>query len=237
VLSLQIISTQLLPPPLTSGYYVSKSKLINDESVEPDKEEKEEEKRGRDSPIFRNDKYAWNGGLYPSMGSFTLTKDQPTVRVTSSSNAVRISRLSVNTGSSVLGKIYFSDQAHVQQALYIDNLFLDSDSFLEFDIGHNLSVEGVYVFTRHDYSYILNRVGFFDPKDGIRYKAVSRYWSDGTYCISLNPYENWHPPMVPEPTTYGAGLMGMGLVAVGYRSYLRRRQAARINGVIRLSHF
>jgi len=140
----------------------------------------------------------------------------------SGDTGVRIPNLSVNTGGSILANVYFSEYAYVQQALYIDSLFIDSSSFLQFDIGWNLSSAGVYIFTRDDYSHIINRIGFFDPKTGARYKAISKYWGDDTYCISMNEYESWQPPMVPEPSTYGAGLMGMGLAVACCRSRLRR---------------
>jgi len=232
VLSLQTISTQSPPP---TGYYVSKFKLINDETVEPDKEEKEEEKKGRDSPVFRNDKYDFDPSGLPSLGNISLTKNKPSVRLTNDV-AVRIPTLRVDTGSSELAVVSFGESQHGDQGLYIDNLIISFSSYLEFDVSKATLPSNSYVFTRADFSSITHRIGFLFP-DGRRWTAKSSYWGEGWYRISVDKQKQWHPPMVPEPTTYGAGLMGMGLAVVGYRFYLRRRQAGRINRVIRLSHF
>jgi len=126
---------------------------------------------------------------------------------------VRISTLSVYTGKTVLATVDFGD-AYGDKGLYIDDLFMSYGSFLEFDLSKSATC---YVFTRYDYSSIINQIGFFDPKLGIRYGAIVQNWGNGTYCITMNEYEKWHPPMVPEPTTYGAGVMAAAVMAVRLR--------------------
>jgi len=58
---------------------------------------------------------------------------------------------------------------------------------------------------------------------GLQVKGVAALRGAGVYCISADKYKEWQPPMVPEPSTYGAGLMGMGLAVTGYRFRFRRR--------------
>jgi len=216
-----------IPPPPPSGNYLNRDRLIDFESLGSDEDEKEE---CSDSLPYGNGKYGWDMDKIRSMGYVTLTKEQPSFQLTDDT-AVRIPNLSVDTGKSVLATIYFGN-AYSQQAVYIDSLAIGYDSFLEFDITALGNAAGAYIFTRSDYSFIIDQIGFYDPFLGGRYGAVSTYWGNGVYCIAMNEFKKWSPPMVPEPTTYGAGLMGLGVAVACYRSRLCRRKAARINGVI-----
>jgi len=170
------------------------------------------------------------------MGHVRLRKENPSVRLTNDVG-VKFESLYVDTGPSVLATVSFGETG-TDQGLYLDELYLSTSSYLEFDLSRATIPSHCYVFVPTDYSHMLNRIGFRDP-DGSRYSAKIVYESWGGYRITPNEFREWYPPMVPEPSAYGAGLMGLGVAVACYRSHfrLRRRQAGRINRVIRLSHF
>jgi len=126
-----------------------------------------------------------------------------------------------------LATVYFGEP-HADQGLYIDNLTVSPTSFLEFNLG-SVPYTGAYVFTRVDYSSILYRIGFFDRTLGRR-AAKSQYWGQGWYRISVDKPREWNPPMVPEPSAYGAALLGVGLGAI----CLKRRKMMKGRAVERL---
>jgi len=138
-------------------------------------------------------------------------------------NAVRITELRVNTRSDALATIRFHN-ARVDQLLYIDNIWMSSDSFLEFDASSFYSFAQAYVLTRIDDSSIIDRIGFYHKALGRR-GAKFEYWGDSWFRISMDETKEWNPPMVPEPSTYGAifGALGGLLVAVRKRMGNRKR--------------
>jgi len=111
-----------------------------------------------------------------------------------------------------LATVYFSSGVR-EQVLYIDSMWVSSDSFLEFDTRGVGSPVGAYVYTGVDPRYFIDRIGFYD-KALVRYGANFKYRENGLYQIYMDKARDWNPPMVPEPSAYGAALLGMGLGAV-----------------------
>jgi|GEM_PF-998342 len=174
-------------------------------------------------PSSSKDNYNWWGGAdLPDWGPIQLTRQRPSRRLTDGGVAARISTLSVETGKSVLGTISVGP-THLDRGLYIDDLYISYDSYLEFDISE---APVAYIFTKYDYSSIVHRIGFWAPRYGGRRSAKVTYWGNGVYCIGIDKYREWTPPMVPEPTTYGVGLMGLGVAVACCHPRLRRRREA-----------
>jgi len=129
-----------------------------------------------------------------------------------SDGGVRTYNLDVNVGRNVLVTVYFGNSIAGQE-LYIDNLRIGGDSFLEFDSSRAALNIGNYVYTRTYPKLIIDQIGFYDIKLGRR-AAKSEYMEDGWYRISMDETREWNPPPVPEPSAYGAALLGLGLGAV-----------------------
>jgi len=218
-----IIVVRNSPPPSPCGYSVEEKRSKN---IFSSHSSDGEEDKDRDLPYSHRDKYDFDRSHLPSIGNITLTESKDSVRLTNDV-AVRIPNLRVDTGGAVLATVYFGE-AHADQGLYIDNLTVSPTSFLEFNLG-SVPYTGGFVFTRVDYSSILYRIGFFDKTLGRR-AAKSQYWGEGWYRISVDKPREWNPPMVPEPSAYGAALSGVGLGVV----CLKRRRMMKGRAVERL---
>jgi len=192
------------PPPPVRGDY-----LIENDSISSKRLNSDEKSEGGayDSTIS----HEWAGSGIPSMGDVNLTTVSPS-RSIPKGTAVGIKTLRVNTGRSTLATISFPYYELDAEGLYIDDIFVSSDSFLEFDVTAAEHPEACYVFTRFDYRDIAHRIGFRFPKIGGRRGAKSVYIGNGVYQLQLDRAVEWSPPMVPEPATYGAGLMAVCLL-------------------------
>jgi len=196
------------PPPLPGGDSVEKKSSKSSVSHSLLAREEDED---RDPPDSHRGKTDPDWTTIPDLGNVNLTSSSKSVYLPDYV-AVRIRNLNVSTGKYVLATVYFG-KPHADQGLYIDNIWVSYTSFLEFDTSGVSSYIGAYVFTRVDYGSIIGRIGFYDKELGRR-AAKSQYWGYGWYRISVDKYREWNPPMVPEPSAYGAALLGLGLGAV-----------------------
>jgi len=162
-------------------------------------------------------------------GNIALTSSHPLERL-DLSDLWRFT-LNVSTGGSVLASLCFVSDFFVQ-GTYIDRINISSSSFLEFDLSEAVAAMDFFISVRIESPSVANQIGFFHPQIGVRRAAKVTDAGGGWYILSIDEHKEWHPPMVPEPTTYGAGLMGLGVAVACYRSRLCRRKAARLNGVI-----
>jgi len=148
----------------------------------------------------------------------------------------RTPSLEVYTGRDVLATVSFGRGQSGEQWFYIDNLWVSPDSFLEFDIREMGYSGGAFVMTRYDYSSIMHRIGFLDSELGRR-GARSEHWHAGWYRIYVDKVREWTPPMVPEPSTYGAVLLGLGLgVVVLKRRRVKKGRRGSVLGSVPVSN-